>query len=249
MKHPRTRTPKNSHYYGTHAVSALLDTRFFEVMTLFYAKDSHPLVDVARAKGISVQKSDSKKLEALCGNHAHQGIVAFAKTKTPIEESDLLALANKPDALFLVLDQVTDAHNLGACLRTGCVMGVDAVIAPIHQSASITPTCAKVAVGAVEMLPFCLVTNLARTLAALKSKGVFVYGTALDENSQALHNCDLTGKIALVLGSEGKGMRCLTQNSCDGILYIPMSDGPRPDSLNVSVAAGMALYEARRQRS
>lgn len=129
-------------------------------------------------------------------------------------------------------------------------MGVDAVILPKNHSAPITPAVAKVSVGASEMVPVIGVTNLARTLERLKTHGVFVFGTALDETATPSHRCDFGGKVAIVMGSEGDGMRRLTREMCDTLVYIPMSPHPdRPQSLNVSVATGMVLYEAARQRA
>lgn len=249
--------PKNPHFYGIHAVTMLLNRRPEDALSLFVqlrddgqVSDEHQkIIDLAKTVGISVQMTHKDKLAELCDSHQHQGVVLSARAITPLDENALQAFANKPDALFLVLDQITDAHNLGACLRSACAMGVDAVIIPKHQSASITPTVAKVSVGAAEVIPVVLVTNLARSLEMLKKQGVFVFGTALDENAKPLHQCDFSGKVAVVMGSEGDGMRRLTQECCDTLVYIPMADTPdRPQSLNVSVAAGMTLYEVARQR-
>ena len=141
---------------------------------------------------------------------------------------------------------VTDPHNLGACLRTAAAMQVDAVIAPRDRAASLTPTARKVAAGGAEVVPFIQVTNLARCLEQLKVARVHVIGTALDDQAQPLEQLDLTGRIALVMGAEETGMRRLTRERCDQVGYIPMSG--RLQSLNVSVATGMCLYEACRQR-
>lgn len=249
--------PKNPYFYGIHAVTMLLNRRPEDALSLFVQlrddgqiSDEHQkIVELAKQNGISVQMTHKDKLSELCDSHQHQGVVLSARAIMPADESLLSSFADKPDALFLVLDQITDAHNLGACLRSACAMGVDAVIIPKHQSASITPTVAKVSVGAAEVIPVVLVTNLARSLEMLKKQGVFVFGTALDETAKPLHQCDFGGKVAIVMGSEGDGMRRLTQECCDTLVYIPMADTPdRPQSLNVSVATGMALYEVARQR-
>ncbi|MBP8032613.1 MAG: RNA methyltransferase, partial [Psychrobacter sp.] len=138
-----------------------------------------------------------------------------------------------------------------ACLRTAVAMGVDAVICPKHHAASLTPTVAKVSVGAAEMMPIVSVTNLARTLGKIKNAGVFVFGTALNAEAKPIHAADMTGKTAIIMGSEGEGMRRLTMESCDELVYIPMSGNEHGNlqSLNVSVATGMALYEINRQRT
>lgn len=249
--------PKNPHFYGIHAVKMLLNRRPQDALTLFVqlrddggVSDEHAqLVALAKSAGASVQMTHKDRLAQLCDSHQHQGVVVAARPLAMLDESVLELMCQKDDVLFLVLDQITDAHNLGACLRSACAMGVDAVIIPKHQSASLTPTVAKVSVGAAEVIDVVSVTNLARTLTMLKKQGVFVFGTALDETAKPLHDCDFGGKVAIVMGSEGDGMRRLTIESCDTLVYIPMADIPdRPQSLNVSVATGMALYEVARQR-
>ncbi|UXZ05813.1 23S rRNA (guanosine(2251)-2'-O)-methyltransferase RlmB [Moraxella nasicaprae] len=235
----------------------LLNRRPQDALTLFVqlrddggVSDEHAqLVELAKSAGVSVQMTHKDRLAQLCDSHQHQGVVVAARPLAMLDESVLEQLCQKDDVLFLVLDQITDAHNLGACLRSACAMGVDAVIIPKHQSASLTPTVAKVSVGAAEVIDVVSVTNLARTLTMLKKQGVFVFGTALDETAKPLHDCDFEGKVAIVMGSEGDGMRRLTIESCDTLVYIPMADIPdRPQSLNVSVATGMTLYEVARQR-
>ncbi|MCB1854974.1 MAG: 23S rRNA (guanosine(2251)-2'-O)-methyltransferase RlmB, partial [Halieaceae bacterium] len=148
-------------------------------------------------------------------------------------------------ALLLVLDGVTDPHNLGACLRSADAAGVDAVIVPRDRAADLSPVSRKVACGAAEVVPFVRVTNLARTLQALKERGVWLYGTA-GEAQQSLYASDLTLPLALVMGAEGAGMRRLTREQCDFLVSLPMAGSV--SSLNVSVASGICLFEARRQR-
>lgn len=247
---------KNPYFYGVHAVLALLTHRPLDVKTIFIQKnDSNhtisatisSIVALADTYGISVQYASKDTLNKLSASQSHQGVVAMATLPTTADEGILDALCQKQDALFLVLDQITDSHNLGACLRTACAMKVDAVIIPKNQSATITPAVAKVSVGASEIIPVVSVTNLARTLTYLKSQGVFVFGTALDDSAKPAHLCDFVGKVAIVMGSEGEGMRRLTGELCDTRVYIPIDS--RMQSLNVSVATGMMLYEVQRQRA
>lgn len=248
---------KPSYFYGVHAIDALLEHRAIDALSLFVQQgresDSHVQAIIAKAKdnGVSIQPTQKDKLTQLCGSPQHQGVVLHARPLGFADEGLLDKIADRDQCLLLVLDQITDAHNFGACLRTAVAMGVDAVICPKHHAASLTPTVAKVSVGAAEMMPIISVTNLARALAQIKKSGVFVFGTALNADAKALHEADLTGKTALIMGSEGEGMRRLTTESCDELIYIPMSGNEHGNlqSLNVSVATGMALYEVNRQRT
>lgn len=248
---------KPSYYYGIHAIEALLAYRPLDALSLFVQQgresDSHVQAIIAEAKahGISIQPTQKDNLTQLCSSPQHQGLVLHARPLGFASEGLLDELVSRDDCLLLVLDQITDAHNFGACLRTAVAMGVNAVICPKHHAASLTPTVAKVSVGAAEMMPIISVTNLARTLAQIKQAGVFVFGTALSEDAKPIHTADLTGKTALIMGSEGEGMRRLTTESCDELVYIPMSGNEHGNlqSLNVSVATGMALYEVNRQRA
>jgi 23S rRNA (guanosine2251-2'-O)-methyltransferase len=158
---------------------------------------------------------------------------------------DFLDALSAPPFLLL-LDGVTDPHNLGACLRTADAAGVQAVIAPRDKSASITPVVRKVAVGAAESLPFFQITNLARTMEALRERGIWLIGTALEEGAKPLYETDLKGPLGIVMGAEGAGLRRLTREYCDVLVYIPMAGSV--ESLNVSVATGVTLFEALRQR-
>lgn len=246
--------PNKPYFFGTHTVTAILENRPEDIKTLFVQASNDnthlhtDIVKIAKDFGIGVQVIHKDKLTELVASTQHQGIAIDVKAAKAYDEADLIDIIQKPEVLLLILDQITDAHNLGACIRTAAAMGVDAVITPKNQSASITPTTAKVAVGATEMIPLITVTNLARTLATIKENGVFVFGTALDDTAIALDKCDLTGKVAIIMGSEGDGLRRLTGELCDTLTYIPMTNKQRPQSLNVSVATGMALYEAIRQR-
>ncbi|MBO6850200.1 MAG: 23S rRNA (guanosine(2251)-2'-O)-methyltransferase RlmB [Marinobacter sp.] len=177
----------------------------------------------------------------------HQGVVAAVSESREWGEDDLMAMlaaASEPPFL-LVLDGVTDPHNLGACMRTADAVGVQAVIVPKDKSATLTPVARKVACGAAETVPFVRVTNLARCLRALQEQGVWLVGTA-GEAGSTLYQANFTGPVALVMGAEGKGMRRLTREHCDALINIPMLG--HVDSLNVSVATGVCLYEALRQR-
>ena len=248
---------KPSYFYGIHAIDALLAHRPLDGLSLFVQQgresDAHvqAIIAEAKANGISIQPTQKDSLTQLCGSPQHQGLVLHARPLGFADEGLIDTISKRDQCLLLVLDQITDAHNFGACLRTAVAMGVDAVICPKHHAASLTPTVAKVSVGAAEMMPIISVTNLARTLTKIKSAGIFVFGTALEANAKPIHDADMTGKTALIMGSEGDGMRRLTTESCDELVYIPMSGNAHGNlqSLNVSVATGMALYEINRQRT
>lgn len=248
---------KPIYFYGIHAIDTLLAQRPIDALSLFVQQgregDTHvqAIIVQAQAGGVSIQPTQKDNLTQLCGSPQHQGVVLHARPLAFADEGLLDTIIGREQCLLLVLDQITDAHNFGACLRTAVAMGVDIVICPKHHAASLTPTVAKVSVGAAELMPIISVTNLARTLTHIKKAGVFVFGTALDVTAKPIHVADLTGKIALIMGSEGEGMRRLTTESCDELVYIPMSGNEQGNlqSLNVSVATGMALYEVNRQRT
>lgn len=245
---------KPEYYYGVHAVESLLELEPERVLTLFTLKGREDqrlqkILELAEPFGISVQKASRDSLEKLAGLPFHQGVVAAVRPHPVMNEKDLEQLLEQTsDVLLLALDQVTDPHNLGACIRTAAAMGVQAVIVPRDRSASLTPTARKVAAGGAEKVKFIQVTNLARTLAQMKEQSqVRVIGTMLDEQALPLQQCDLTGPIVIVMGAEDIGLRPITQAQCDHKVYIPMAGNLQ--SLNVSVATGMALYEACRQRN
>ena len=205
------------------------------------------LVKLASTAGIPVEKMPRKELDQLVEGR-HQGVVARAVfPESSWHERDLRRLLEEldHDPLLLVLDEVTDPHNLGACLRSADAAGVDAVIIPKDRSAPLNMTVRKVASGAAETTPLLAVTNLSRTLKELKELGVWLCGTA-GEAEKTLYQQDLTGPLALIMGSEGKGLRRLTQETCDFLVAIPMVG--TVSSLNVSVATGVCLFEAARQR-
>ena len=245
---------KPEYYYGVHSVESLLELEPERILTLFTLKGRddqrlQKILQLADPFGISVQKASRDTLEKLAGLPFHQGVVAAVRPHPTFNEKDLEALLEQnPNALLLGLDQITDPHNLGACIRTAAAMGVLAVIVPRDRSASLTPTARKVAAGGAEKVKFIQVTNLARTLGQIKEQfNVRVVGTMLDEKALPLQQFDFTGgSVCVVMGAEDTGLRPITQSQCDQTVYIPMSGNLQ--SLNVSVATGMALYEACRQR-
>ncbi len=246
---------KTEYFYGVHSVESLLELEPERVLTLFALKgrDDQRLkrvLELAEPFGISVQQASRDKLEKLAGQPFHQGVVAAVRAHPTLNEKDLEALLNeKPQVLLLALDHITDPHNLGACIRTAAAVGVEAVIAPRDRSATLTPTARKVAAGGADKVKFIQVTNLARTLGQMKDDfNVRVIGTMLDEKALPIQNFDFTGTgICIVMGAEDTGLRPITQSQCDQTVYIPMAGNLQ--SLNVSVATGMALYEACRQRN
>ncbi len=202
----------------------------------------------ARERGLHPQPLDAVALDRLTGGLNHQGIAARTRLPRALGEADLDGLLEgiQGPPLLLVLDGVQDPHNLGACLRSADGAGAHAVIAPRDGAVGLTPVVSKVASGAVGRVPFVQVTNLARTLRALKARGIWLVGTA-DRAAQSLYATDLQGPLALVLGGEAQGLRRLTRELCDQLASLPMRGAV--ESLNVSVAAGICLYEAVRQRN
>jgi 23S rRNA (guanosine2251-2'-O)-methyltransferase len=236
--------------FGFHAVTVRLKTApdsIVEVHLDVQRRDARMRTFAQRAAetGARVVDSDDARLSKLAGNDRHQGVVALVKP-LPARHSvdDVLDEAGEAP-LVLALDGVTDPHNLGACLRVADGAGVHAVLAPKDHAVGINATVAKVASGAAETVPYIMVTNLARALAELKERDMRIVGTS-DDAAQTLYDIDLSGPLALVLGAEGRGLRQLTRQTCDVLVSIPMAGAV--ESLNVSVAAGVCLYEARRQR-
>ena len=205
------------------------------------------LADLAREGGVRIRQVEGEDLARVAPGLNHQGALAWVRIPASRGEADLDILLDALDvpAFLLVLDEVQDPHNLGACLRSADAAGVQAVIAPRDNAAGLTPTVAKVASGAARTVPYIQVTNLARTLDALKARGVWLVGLA-GEAQTDLYGLDLKGPLALVLGGEGRGLRRLTRERCDFLACLPMRG--RVESLNVSVATGICLYEALRQR-
>lgn len=237
--------------FGIHAVKNLLKRSPERVREIFLQKgrDDERLMDIvqlANKHSINLQAVKKTVLDDRAqGNH--QGVIARAKPVQSKDENQLLQQLdslNEP-AFLLVLDSVTDPHNLGACLRTADAAGVHGVIAPKDKAVGLTATVSKVACGAAESVPFYQVTNLARTMKELQDRGIWLYGTA-GEASESVFKTDLKGSIAIVMGAEGKGLRRLTREACDHLIHIPMAGDV--SSLNVSVATGVCLFEAVRQR-
>jgi 23S rRNA (guanosine2251-2'-O)-methyltransferase len=240
--------------FGFHAVGVRIKTAPQSVFEVFFdvsRRDARmrQFTDRAREAGIRLIESDGLRLAKMCGSHGHQGVVARVDAVPQIKSLDelleQLEAAGTQTPLLLVLDSVTDPHNLGACLRVADGAGAHAVIAPKDHAAGINATVAKVASGAAETMPYFMVTNLARTLVELKERNIWCIGTS-DDAPKTIYDVDLTGPVALVLGAEGEGMRQLTRKSCDELVSIPMRGAV--ESLNVSVASGVCLYEALRQR-
>lgn len=236
--------------FGFHAVTIRLKTAPGSVLELYVDTSRRDqrmrqFLERAREVGARLVEADETRLQALCGTHRHQGVVAKV-APPPIGKSldDLLDAVEGP-ALLLVLDGVTDPHNLGACLRVADGAGAHAVIAPKDHAVGINATVSKVASGAAETVPYFMVTNLARTLGELKERELWIVGTA-DDAPHTLYQADMKRPTALVLGAEGQGMRQLTRKTCDELVSLPMAGAV--ESLNVSVASGICLYEAVRQR-
>ncbi|WP_336367205.1 23S rRNA (guanosine(2251)-2'-O)-methyltransferase RlmB [Marinobacter sp. C2H3] len=237
--------------FGWHAVEAVLKRqpeRLQEVWIQTGRQDKRvkSITEALDALGVRWQVVHRRELDERVAG-VHQGVVAAVVESREWSEDELLSMVASSDAppLLLVLDGVTDPHNLGACLRTADAAGVQAVVVPKDKSASLTPVVRKVACGAAETVPFVRVTNLARCLRSLKEQGVWLIGTA-GEADASVYQADFTGPVALVMGAEGKGMRRLTREHCDQLVNIPMHG--HVDSLNVSVATGVCLFEAVRQR-
>lgn len=238
--------------YGLHAVTALLNNRYRPTRQLYINQERDDprlkaLLDLALVRQIPVETLSSQKMNQRFAEFTHQGVVASAGALPDYTENDLLPLLEslQSPALVLILDGVTDPHNLGACLRSADAVGVNFVIIPKDKNASISPVVSKVASGAAESIPLVRVTNLARSMETIKQQGVWIYGAA-GEAPQTIYQLDLRASVALALGSEGSGLRRLTREHCDGLFSLPMSGSV--ESLNVSVAAGVSLYEIARQR-
>lgn len=238
--------------YGIHAVTAVLANRYRVTKALYLTVDRvdqriQTIIARAEGMGIPIERLAAKTMDARFPDCTHQGVVAVATKLPDYSEHDLLNLLNKSQQPYfiLILDGVTDPHNLGACLRSADAAGVDFVIIPKDKNASITPVVSKVACGAAESVPLVRVTNLARAMETIKQQGVWIYGAAA-EATDSLYQLDCNGSIALVLGAEDTGMRRLTRDECDGLFSLPMFGSV--SSLNVSVAAGVCLYEVVRQR-
>jgi 23S rRNA (guanosine2251-2'-O)-methyltransferase len=241
--------------FGFHAVGVRLKTAPTSIIEIYVdpsRRDARmkQFLDRVREAGVRFIEADSLRIAKLAGSHGHQGVAARVQPVQQVRSlDDLLDQLEQGGAeapLLLVLDGVTDPHNLGACLRVADGAGAHAVIAPKDHACGINATVAKVASGAAETVPYFMVTNLARTLNELKERNIWIIGTS-DDAPKTLYQVDLKGPVALVLGAEGPGMRQLTRKTCDELVSIPMCGAV--ESLNVSVASAVGLYEALRQRT
>ncbi len=240
--------------FGFHAVGVRLKTAPQSIVEIYFEptrRDARmrQFIDRVKEAGVRLIEADGLRIAKLAGSHGHQGVAARVQELPQVRSLDELLEGLEADGkapLLLVLDGITDPHNLGACLRVADGAGAHAVIAPKDHAAGINATVAKVASGAAETMPYFMVTNLARTLNELKERNIWVVGTS-DDASRTLYQVDLKVPVALVLGAEGDGMRQLTRKTCDELVGIPMAGAV--ESLNVSVASGVCLYEALRQRT
>ncbi|MCZ6560126.1 MAG: 23S rRNA (guanosine(2251)-2'-O)-methyltransferase RlmB [Gammaproteobacteria bacterium] len=238
--------------YGFHAIETLLRTRADNIEKLLACeRKDHRASEIRRqaeSLGVTVERASQAQLDQISGRAKHQGLLAWVSPQTVQNEAFLkdLVLAEGSKIFLLVLDEIQDPHNLGACLRSADGAGVSAVVTPRRRSAGLSPATRKVASGAAETIPLVQVTNLARMLRWLAEQGVQIVGLA-GETERSLYDAVLTGPLALVLGGEGKGLRRLTRDHCQTLAALPMHGAI--DSLNVSVAAGICLYEALRQRT
>ena len=249
MSHPTTQA---DWLLGPNAVEAQLDSdpgRILEVIVEDGRRNPRVegLVLRCRALDLAVQLVSRASLDKRVASDRHQGIAARSRLPDALDETDLLRMIenSREPALVLVLDGVQDPHNLGACIRTAAAAGALAVVVPKDRAVGLTPTVVRSSAGMASKLPLVRVTNLARALETLKKAGVWI-GGATGEAKESVYAADLTGPIAIVLGSEGEGLRELTRKTCDYLWKIPIADGV--ESLNVSVATGVFLFEARRQR-
>ena len=241
---------------GHHAVDALLSVNPERALALYAVLNPNntaqqAIIDKASALGLALHPVDKKELSKHCNSDQHQGIAIQAKPRQDGGDQELQVFVERllqaKTPLLLILDQVQDPHNLGACLRTADAAGVDALIVAKDNTSPVTAVVQKVASGAAETMPIYRVSNLARCMDSLKQQGIWMIGTS-DKADHSLYRENLTGALALVMGSEGRGLRNLTEKKCDTLVSLPMS-GNVVSSLNVSVATGVCLYEAVRQRS
>jgi 23S rRNA (guanosine2251-2'-O)-methyltransferase len=239
---------QNEVIYGLHAVESALRNNRENVLQLWVQQGRHDgrirrLIDLATSAGIAIEAISTDRLANKCEGERHQGVVARLRSgERPVFE--LEDLLERDELLLLVLDEVQDPHNIGACLRTADAVGADAVIVSKNRSPGLTPVVVKVASGAADHTPYLQVSNLARALEKMRDAGVWVIGTSGDTVT-TLYDCQLTKRMAVIMGSEGKGMRRLTREACDQLVSIPMLGSV--ESLNVSVATGVTLFELRRR--
>jgi 23S rRNA (guanosine2251-2'-O)-methyltransferase len=242
---------KNRLIFGFHAVTSRIRHEASSVEEVYvdaerHDRRMHDLIAAAKSANVRIIQADDARLSSMVGTRRHQGVVARAGALSLARNLDELLDAVDGPPLLLVLDGITDPHNLGACLRVADGAGAHAVIAPKDRAVGLNATAAKVASGAAETVPYITVTNLARTLRELKERDIWLIGTT-DDAPKTIFEANFSGPVALVMGSEGEGMRRLTRETCDMLVSVPMMGAV--ESLNVSVASGICLYEARRQRT
>jgi len=242
---------KSKMIFGFHAVTSRIRHEASSVEEIYVDAERNDrrmqeLLSAAKAAGVRIIHADDQRLSNIVGTRRHQGVVAKAGELSLARNLDELLDAIEGPPLLLVLDGITDPHNLGACLRVADGVGAHAVIAPKDRAVGLNATAAKVASGAADAVPYITVTNLARTLRELKERDILLVGTSDDADSKTIYDIDFKGGCAIVMGSEGEGMRRLTRETCDVLVSVPMFG--TVESLNVSVASGVCLYEARRQR-
>lgn len=237
---------------GFHAIQSIVDWEPQRIVEVFVDQDRHDkrmlaIIGLLEKHCIKTVRTGKQHLDKLGKHTNHQGIVAKLLAASMLHEQDLMsAIDNTPEnGLYLLLDQIKDPHNFGACLRTADAVGIDGVIISKDNSVGFTPTVMKTSSGAIDFVPVYQITNLSRTLKALKQKGAWIVGTS-DKAEQSLYDVNLNGLIVIAMGSEQNGLRRLTENACDFLVNIPMLG--HVHSLNVSVATGVMLYEALRQR-
>ncbi len=239
----------NELIYGIHAVESAIRNQPETVLQLFLQQGRNDnrikkIIDIAKNSGITIQSITSARLKEKCPKARHQGIVAeIRRSQSSVVSLD--DVLEKESILLLILDEVQDPHNIGACLRTADAIGVDAVIVSKNRSPALTPVIRNVASGAAETVPYIMVSNLAQALEKIKQSNVWVMGTSGD-CEQTIYDTGVNNRLALVMGSEGKGMRRLTREACDELVSIPMQGSV--ESLNISVATAVCLYEIRRQQ-
>jgi 23S rRNA (guanosine2251-2'-O)-methyltransferase len=233
-------------------VQAALDVPVSRIKEIWLAEDRQDkrvedIITAAKAQGIHVHFVDRETVDKIAPEVQHQGCAAKCRPLAVLDDQGVLNLLDSLSTppFLLILDGVQDPHNLGACLRTAEAAGVDVVVAPKDRASGLTATAIKISSGSAERVPFAQITNLSRFMKALQDRGIWLVGTS-GESATNLYEVDLSGPVAVVLGAEGKGIRRLTRENCDQVMYIPMSGDV--ESLNVSVAAGVCLFEAYRQR-
>lgn len=243
---------KKSHelIYGIHAVEAALRSQPQNVLQVFVQQARNDnrikkIIDIAKNSGVSLQLISNEKLKEKCPKVRHQGVLAEVR-RSDKQTVTLDSILEKDELLLLILDEVQDPHNIGACLRTADATGVDAVIVSKNRSPALTPVMRNVASGAAETVPYIMVSNLARSLEKIKQSNVWLLGTSGD-CKQSIYDTSSSQRLALVMGSEGKGMRRLTREACDELISIPMQGSV--ESLNISVATAVCLFEIRRQQN